>query len=82
MATVNVAEERTQRVREVENALANLRLEGLEPSAEALHIGERYRDGVISFERMQQEFAAFLGLADGPVPISEQLGTEESPRTS
>lgn len=82
MAVINRIDEQMGRVREVENALATLRLEGLEPSAEALDICERYTKGMISFERMQQEFSAFLGLTNGPLPLPEHAGPEESPRSS
>ena len=44
-------EDRAWRERFVQNAVANVRLEGLEPSAEALEIWQRYVEGEISVER-------------------------------
>lgn len=41
-----------KRREEVENALASVRIEGLEPSAEALTIFEQYAAGKISLEEM------------------------------
>jgi len=44
-------EDRSWRERLVRNAVANVRLEGLEPSPKALEIWQRYIDGGISVER-------------------------------
>jgi len=44
-------EDRSWRERLVRNAVANVRLEGLEPSPKALEIWQRYIDGEISVER-------------------------------
>jgi len=44
-------EARARRERFVQNALANVRLEGLEPSPEALEIWRSYVEGEISIER-------------------------------
>jgi len=44
-------EDRSWRERLVRNAVANVRLEGLEPSPKALEIWQRYMDGEISVER-------------------------------
>ena len=44
-------ENRTWRERFVQNAVANVRLEGLEPSPKALEIWQRYIEGEISVER-------------------------------
>ena len=41
-------EDRTWRERFVQNAVANVRLEGLEPSPKALQIWQSYIDGEIS----------------------------------
>ncbi|MBM3764124.1 MAG: hypothetical protein FJW32_01920 [Acidobacteria bacterium] len=43
---------REQRALEIENALASVRIEGLEPSAEALAIFERYVEGELTLEEM------------------------------
>ena len=44
-------EGRAWRERFVQNAVANVRLEGLEPSPEALEIWHRYIEGEISVEQ-------------------------------
>ena len=44
-------EARAWRERFVQNALANVRLEGLEPSRKALEIWQRYIEGEISVEQ-------------------------------
>ena len=44
-------EDRTWRERFVQNAVANVRLEGLEPSPKALEIWQSYIEGEISVER-------------------------------
>ncbi len=43
-------EDRAWRERFVQNAVANVRLEGLEPSPKALKIWQRYIEGEISVE--------------------------------
>ena len=49
---VTLDQTRIQRKREVENALASVRIEGLEPSAEAKGIFERYVDGDLTLKEM------------------------------
>lgn len=44
-------EDRASRERYVQNAVANVRLEGLEPSPKALEIWQRYIEGEISVEQ-------------------------------
>jgi hypothetical protein len=44
-------EDRVWRERFVQNAVANVRLEGLEPSPKALEIWQRYIEGEISVEQ-------------------------------
>src|SRR6266566_3488480 len=44
---------RAWRERFVENAVANVRLEGLEPSPKALEIWQRYIEGEVSIEHLQ-----------------------------
>lgn len=41
-----------ERAREVNCALASVRMEGLEPSAEAKAIFQRYADGALTLEQM------------------------------
>jgi hypothetical protein len=55
---------------EVENALASVRLEGLEPSAEALSVFERYANGEISLEEMGAAIDAAAERDYGPVRLS------------
>jgi len=45
-------EARAWRERFVENAVANVRLEGLEPSPKALEIWQRYIEGEVSVEQV------------------------------
>jgi len=52
MAVTRADKTRAQRELEVENALASVRMEGLEPSAEALVIFQRYIDGGLTLEEM------------------------------
>ena len=44
-------EARAWRARFVQNAVANVRLEGLEPSPKALEIWQRYIEGEVSVEQ-------------------------------
>jgi len=44
-------EDRSLRERHVQNAVANVRLEGLEPSPKALEIWQSYIEGEISVEQ-------------------------------
>jgi len=44
-------EDRTWRERFVQNAVANVRLEGLEPSPKALEVWQSYIEGEISVEQ-------------------------------
>ena len=43
---------RTQRAKDVENALASGRLEGLAPSPEAMEIFQRYIEGALTLEQV------------------------------
>lgn len=60
---------REQRQLEVENALASVRIEGLEPSAEALAIFNRYIDGELSSSEMDAEFDAYVERTYRPVRL-------------
>jgi len=53
-------EDRSWRERLVRNAVANVRLEGLEPSPKALEIWQCYIDGEISVERAGELIRALL----------------------
>jgi hypothetical protein len=69
MAVITTDRARTQRAREVENALASVRLEGLEPSDEAKAIFQRYVDGELTSEEKAKAFQEFLDREYGPVCV-------------
>ena len=58
-----------QRVREIENAIASVRLEGLEPSMAAKALYARYVEGEISREELDRLFDEHLNRAYGPVRL-------------
>ena len=58
---------RETRAREVENAIATGRLEGLEPSAGAHEIFQRYIDGELTLEQMGAAIDEFADREYGPV---------------
>lgn len=58
-----------ERQGEVENALASVRLEGLEPSSAALSIFERYACGEISLEEMGAAIDAAADREHGPIRL-------------
>ena len=60
---------RETRAREVENAIATGRLEGLEPSAGAQQIFQRYIDGELTSEEMDREFMKYIDSTYGPVRL-------------
>jgi len=63
------AEELAKRASDVEEALASVRLEGLEPSIEALAIYKRHVDGEISIEEAGKEIEAMHDRKYGPVRL-------------
>ncbi len=69
MALVTQDQARQQRAKEVENALASLRMEGLEPSDEAKAIFQRYVVGELSSEEMGRAIDQLLDLKYGPVRL-------------
>jgi hypothetical protein len=60
----------TNRAREVENALASVRMEGLEPSDGAKMIFQRYVDGELASDEMDRAFDKHLDANYGPVRLS------------
>jgi antitoxin VbhA-like protein len=66
---------RTQRAREVENALASVRMEGLEPSSEVKALFQRYVDGELTSEELDHAFDMYFDRKYGPVRLS---GNERS----
>ncbi len=71
MAVTILDQTRTQREREVANALASVRMEGLEPSAEAKGIFQRYVEGEVSLKEMGRAVDKLLDRQYGPVRLSE-----------
>jgi hypothetical protein len=70
MSVVTPDRTRTQRAREVENALASVRLEGLEPSQEAIAMFQRYVEGELTSEELDRAFDQFFDRKYGPVRLS------------
>lgn len=60
---------RAQREREVANALASVRMEGLEISAEADALFQQYVEGVLSSEELDRALERHLDCTYGPVPL-------------
>jgi hypothetical protein len=67
MAVITTDRAREQRVRDIENALASGRIEGLEPSSEALAIFHRYIDGELTLEQMGAAIDEHADREYGPV---------------
>lgn len=57
------------RAREIENALASVRMEGLEPSAGAKTIFQRYVDGELTMEQMGAAMQRYADQEYGPVRL-------------
>jgi hypothetical protein len=70
MAVTTLDQTRIQREREVENALASVRMEGLEPSAEARDIFQRYVEGDVTLKEMGRTVDQLLDRQYGPVRSS------------
>jgi len=69
MAVVTTDQARAERAREIENALASGRIEGLEASAEALAIFQRYIDGELTLEQMGAAIDEHADRQYGPVRL-------------
>ena len=65
-------EERAARRARVEQSIASVRLEGLEPSPEAKAIFARYVSGELTIEEMGAEIRAMNARKFGPVHLSGQ----------
>jgi hypothetical protein len=63
-------QERAARAFGVENALASVRLEGLEPSEGAKAIFERYVAGELTLDEMDEEIRALNAREFGPLHLS------------
>jgi hypothetical protein len=69
MAVTTLDQTRIQREREVENALASVRMEGLEPSPEAKAVFQRYVDGDLTLQEMGRTVGQLLDRQYGPVRL-------------
>ena len=69
MAVTTTDRARAQRAREVENALASVRMEGLEISAQAEVLFRRYVEGELSSEELDHAFDRYFDRKYGPVPL-------------
>lgn len=70
MAALIVDQERAQRALEIEDALATVRLEGLEPSAAVKAIYQRYVDGELTADEMDLAMTEHLDREYRPVRLS------------
>ena len=70
MALTTLDRTRAEREREVENALASVRMEGLEPSEEAIDIFQRYVEGDLTLKEMGGAVDQLLDRQYGPVRLS------------
>ena len=66
MAVITSDRERAQRAWEVENALASVRMEGLEISGQANALFQRYIDGEVSSEELDSAFDTYFDRKYGP----------------
>jgi len=69
MAVTTPGQTRIQREREVENALAGVRVEGLEPSAGAKAVFQRCVDGDLTLQEMGRTVDQLLDRQYGPVRL-------------
>lgn len=69
MAVSITKQERARRQREVENALASVRMEGLEPPDDAKALFQRYVDGELTSDALEQAFDQQLNEKYGPVRL-------------
>jgi hypothetical protein len=70
MSIKTLNQTRLQREREVENALASVRMEGLEPPEEAKSVFQRYVEGDLSLEEMGRTVDQLLERQYGPGRLS------------
>ena len=61
--------EREQRMSEVNNALASVRMEGLEPDERVLYLYQRYVTGELTSEALDEALNRHLVAEYGPLPI-------------
>ena len=63
-------QERAKRQQAVDNSLASVRLEGLEPNDAGHAIFRRYVDGELTIDEMDEEIRALHALQFGSVHVS------------
>jgi hypothetical protein len=78
MATITTDSAQEQRAAAMTNAIASVRLEGLEPSREATAIFQCYVDGELSAGEMGDAIDALLDNEYGPLRLPGNQCTEES----
>ncbi len=69
MSVTTIDRTRTQRAREVENALASARMEGLEISSEAEAMFQQYVNGDVTSEELDRAFDQLFDRKYGPVRL-------------
>jgi hypothetical protein len=69
MASNTINRTRAQREREVENALASVRMEGLEVSPEAQAMFQQYVDGDLRSEELDRALDLYFDRKYGPVRL-------------
>ena len=69
MSVITADKAREQRAMEIEDALASVRMEGLEPSDEAKAIFQRYVDGMLTSKERSRAIAELLDREYGPVRL-------------
>ena len=69
MAVITQDRAKEQRAREITNALATVRIEGLEPSDEAHAIFQRYVEGELTSGEMGRSIDQLLNREYGPVRL-------------
>jgi hypothetical protein len=80
MAVLTTDQARTERAREVDNAIASVRMEGLEPSAEAKALFQRYVDGELSSDDLGRAIDQLLDQEYGPIRLPGNKRTSEPPQ--
>ena len=69
MSVATADRTRTERAREVANALASVRMEGLEISSEAEGLFKQYVEGEVSSEELDGAFDRYFDRKYGPVRL-------------
>lgn len=75
MSVIGAPGTKEKRAREVANALASVRMEGLEPSEEAMALFQRYVDGELTSGELGRAVDQLLDEKYGPIRLS---GNERS----